>query len=223
MRKSKRDDILRLFKKAVAIKIHEIVTSLGISRQAVHKHLRCLEAEGLLCKLGQGPHVTYALAEFADPLGEVCSDLKNLFSTHPDVCLVTLFGSYSRGTAKESSDVDVLVWLSAKSSLKRQELFQFYDEKMRQSEWKEKVSLIPIRLREELPINTLLLDLPEEHRVVFDRKKYFAKISRGILDWRKKNGAKKIASFGGKHAWLYSDKSLNLDQISFTVRIRDVA
>ncbi len=84
-------------------------------------------------------------------------------------------------------------------------------------------SLIPIRLRKELPLNTLLLDLPEEHRVVFDRKNYFAKISRCILEWRKKNGAKKVASFGGKHAWLYSDKVLNLAQVSFILRINDVA
>ncbi len=70
MRKSRRDDILRLFMKDESLKIQEIVDALGISRQAVHKHLKHLEAEGFLLKKGQSPNVSYSLAASSDPLDE---------------------------------------------------------------------------------------------------------------------------------------------------------
>jgi hypothetical protein len=67
------------------------------------------------------------------------------------------------------------------------------------------------------------LDLPEEHRLIFDRNDLFFRVKEAILQWRQKNGANKLPSFGEAHAWSYTDKNLSLNDIDFTLRLKDVA
>lgn len=223
MRTSNRELILSMIKKNKSVGVSAIVEHIGITRQAVHRHLRILEKLGSIHKVGSGPRAKYSPQPVRPLDDHVCKPLKQVFKQLPDIELVTLFGSVARGTSTPNSDIDVMVWIRGSSGMTRSELWDFYDKHMEDFPWKDRVSLITVKLRPELQLNTLLLDLPEEHRVIFDRNKWFHSIKTAVLQWRQQQKAQKIPSFGGTHAWSYSDQKKKLQEIDFTLRLNNVA
>ncbi len=148
--------------------------------------------------------------------------LRSILGSHPAVSLVTLFGSFARGDAGPNSDIDVFVWLAANEPFDRNDIWEYWDRQTRQIPWTTKVSIVIRRFKPEIHIDTLLLDLPEEHVLVFDRKNNFVRLRDAVVRWRKKNRSLKMASFGGKHTWKYSTRVRRLDEIDFRLEIEDV-
>lgn len=206
------------------VSVNQISSTLGITRQAVHRHLKKLESKAQVIKEGTGPTVVYrSVMATSTSLPDVVRTISQVFSSHKDVALITLFGSFARQTHGEQSDIDVLVWLRLQAQVSRHEIWQFWDEQTKKIPWADRVSLVIMRLAPEMTLHTLLLDLPEEHMVVLDRDQYFEQLKDAVEKWRKFNGTKRIESFGGKHGWIYSDAAEKLSDIDFTLRINDVA
>ncbi len=203
----------------------DLTLRLGISPQALHRHLLALVRDGLIKKVGSPPQTRYQLESKKGTSIEqtkILSDVGTILGTHPAVLLVTLFGSWARKQANPNSDIDFLVWLSPHEHFNRHDIWNFWDRQTRHLEWNQKVSLVTRKLRHDLTIDTLLLDMPEEHIAAFDRKNYFEILRNAVIQWRKENGAVKIRSFGGKHAWKYSTKVNRLEQINFALKLSNV-
>ncbi len=71
-------------------------------------------------------------------------------------------------------------------------------------------------------IETLLLDMPEEHRVICDVRGRFSLLRQAVLDWRKKNGSIRLEAFGGKPYWQYARSFGPLDEIDFSLHLGPV-
>lgn len=208
------------------MKVVDLVRALHISPQAVHRHLRNLVGEGRVIKEGSAPHTLYKVNQNPAPVPgrresmiRIC---REILGAHPGIRFVSLFGSQSRGDAHAGSDIDLLVWLGPTERFTRHEIWQYWDRQSRNISWASRVSLIVRRMTVPLYIDTLLLDMPEEHILVYDRATYFDKVRNAVVEWRKKNGATRLPSFGGKHAWRYSNKKERLDEIDFRLEIMDV-
>lgn len=199
---------------------------LGISTQALHRHLKDLCASKHLIQEGMAPRTVYRVGEpVVVPYAiqkevRLCGDI---LGTHPGIVLATLFGSQARNQATPKSDVDVLVWLHSTSRFNRHDIWQFWDRQGRLHVWKYSLSLIVRQWSSALSMDTLLLDFPEEHIVLFDRSDYYSKLREAIVRWRHHWGAQKISSFGGSHFWKYSTKVRSLQDIDFRLEIKDVA
>ena len=204
-----------------------LIKKLGISPQALHRHLRDLCKKGILAKEGSPPYTKYKLEsrERPSPPGkaQLLREVGSILGAHPAVLMVALFGSWSRGEETRESDIDLLVWLSPGESFNRMDIWNYWDRQSKYLNWSHKVSIITRKLSPGLSIDTLLLDMPEEHILTFDRKNHFEHLRQAVIRWREKNGSVKIPSFGGKHAWKYSTKVSHLDQINFTLDLNDVA
>jgi hypothetical protein len=222
-----REKILDLIKRHKTSKAAELARELGISTQAVHRHLKALVATGVIMKSGTPPHVRYALRTAGDgptPAGaEIMRKCAAILRRHPSIRLVTLFGSYARGRERQGSDIDLMVWLAPDAKEGRREIWSYWDEQAQGIAWRDDVSIVVARLAPTIKVHTLLLDLPEEHRVVVDRADYFEGIKAAVVAWRDRNGAVKIPSFGDTHAWRYTDKSIRLDEIDFDLELGFVA
>ena len=207
--------------------VRELVAHLAISPQAVHRHLRDMVAEGVLVKSGSAPHVQYSLKSDSPVPTQVGRDIMakcaSIFRRHPQVRLVTLFGSYARGRERPDSDIDILVWLAPGAKIGRREIWEFWDRAAAGVTWRNQVSIIVIKLANVIHLHTLLLDLPEEHQVILDKADYFAAIKTAVQNWRDKYGAYKIPSFGGRHAWRYTNLLVDLREIDFDLELVDVA
>ena len=156
-------------------------------------------------------------------LREIKKEVIRVFSDSPDVALVDLFGSFARGTPNPSSDVDLLVFLNAGSKLSRHDIWRIWDEKTKDVSWSNQASLIIRKLNPPLEIETLLLDLPEEHVALHDPKGFFDDLKKAILAWRTKNDSRRLVSFSGKPYWLYTTHPVKLEDIDFRLELRDVA
>jgi len=204
-----------------------LARTLKISPQAIHRHLKVLVANGIIERVGIPPRVGYAMkSKGSGPSAtgvEMMRQCAKILRRHPKIRLVTLFGSYARGRERANSDIDVMVWLAADAKEGRREIWDFWDTHSKALAWRDNVSMIVGRLTPIVQMHTLLLDLPEEHQVIFDRENYFALIKAAICSWRERNGAVKIPSFGDTHAWKYTDKAVGLDQIDFDLELGDVA
>ena len=154
----------------------------------------------------------------------VVAVLQPIFGACPDVALVTLFGSCAKGKMSESSDIDLLIWLMPTSKWTRHDLWDWFDSQQVDSEIMLKASLVVKHWRKTIFIDTLLLDMPEEHVVVYDPQNLAPGILTAIRNWRKKSGAKKIPSFNGTHAWKYSSiPGSTLASMDFSLEMVDVA
>jgi hypothetical protein len=207
--------------------VRDLVGHLAISPQAVHRHLREMVAEGILVKSGSAPRVLYSLKSdrLAPTQGgrDIMAQCASIFRRHPQVRLVTLFGSYARGRERPDSDIDILVWLAPDAVIGRREIWDFWDRASTALAWRHQVSIIVIRLANTIRLHTLLLDLPEEHQVILDKADYFFTIKIAVQRWREKYGACKIPSFGGRHAWRYTNQPVNLHDIDFDLELGNVA
>lgn len=146
--------------------------------------------------------------------------IASILRDHPAVQLLTLFGSQARGDAGPESDYDILVFTS--EGFHRQDIWNFWDRHSKGLDGAHRVSLIIKRLKSPLTLETLLLDLPEEHICLFDRSDLFPRIKSAVVKWREKNGARRIPSFGGTHAWEYSQTAKKLSDIDFNLEIGNV-
>lgn len=155
---------------------------------------------------------------------DIISKCEEVFKGNPNVLLVSLFGSYAMSRQKPNSDIDLLVWLTPTSRFHRTEIWSFWDARSTHLPWNRKVSMIVRKWLPPITVETILLDLPEEHVVVFDPKQVFEPLKRAILKWRKKNGSQRLISFSGRPYWLYnSDPKIKLGDINFTLELPDVA
>jgi DNA-binding transcriptional ArsR family regulator len=221
------EKIVEQIRRQQLAKAAELARDLGISSQAVHRHLKALVAAGILMKSGAPPHVQYALRTAGDgPTaagGEIMRKCAAILRRHPNIRLVTLFGSYARGRERRDSDIDLMVWMAPGAKEGRREIWSYWDEHARGLPWCNDVSIIVARLAPTIRMHTLLLDLPEEHRVVLDRAAYFECLKAAVTAWRDRNGAVRIPSFGDTHAWRYSTKSVRLEDIDFDLELGCVA
>ncbi len=219
--------IIKAIKKQRAVQATKLAAELGISRQALHRHLRALEAAGKIVRDGDPPLVRYRLAPrpVVGPVtaDEVVRDAGKIFAALPGVLLVTLFGSQARGSATEHSDVDLLVWTTAGGGPSRRKIWDFWDRDSTHLRWSPRASLVTMTFSSPLMLHTLLLDLPEEHLVVYDPKQIFPKLKRAVQRWRRKNRAVKVHSFGEAHSWVYSPTAASLADIDFRLELDDVA
>lgn len=226
MRSQSQARIIEFIKKKGVGRPSELARTLRITPQALHRHLRGLCSQGVLIREGEPPKTCYRIGDSSalskqSPLPFV-APLKEIWASHPAVGLVTMFGSVARGTARPESDIDILVWLSPNEKLTRHDLWQYWDRHARALRWAPRVSIVVYHLRSRLSISTLLLDLPEEHILIYDRKDWFLRIKNAVLAWRERNGSEKLPSFGGKHAWKYSRYAKHLDDIDFNLEIGNV-
>jgi len=223
---SNRTQIVNIIKQRKSIRPAELVTLLGITPQALHRHLGALCRGGVLKKVGSPPLSRYELIREGTQLvpsqQKMLNETRSILGSHPAILLVTLFGSVARGDAGPDSDIDLLIWIGPTEEFCRRDIWDFWDRQSRGLKWAKKVSLIVQRLRPRIHVSTLLLDLPEEHIVVFDRKNYFSTLRNTIIQWRNKNGSIRINSFDGKHGWKYSTKASHLDEIDFGLELGDV-
>lgn len=227
MRTKTKSQLIELIKKNQESKANELQKALGISSQALHRHLRELTAAGILKKLGSPPTTRYSVNDTSKipfELRKTLRECSTIFSHHPAIKLVTLFGSQARGEATEKSDIDLLVWIDPKDGgFTRHDIWNYFDRQSRQLAGANKISLVVRSFSEEISIDTLLLDFPEEHIVVFDARHLFEELRQAVVQWRKKWGAKKIPSFGGTHSWKYSTKVKHLNEIDFRLELKNVA
>lgn len=222
-----KDKIINYLHRQNTAHAHELVDFLGISSQAVHRHLKALVASGVLIKTGTPPRVLYSIKDGrvapSKSGQEIMAKIAKIFRLHPQVGLVTLFGSYARGQERQNSDIDLLVWLAPGAKIGRREIWEFWDEQSVSLLWRDRVSIIVIRLAPVIRLHTLLLDFPEEHRPILDRKQYFDTINNAVCKWREHHGATKIPSFGNRHSWKYTNQSVRLSEINFDLELGDVA
>ena len=225
MRTETKSQIIKMIGKNGGCRPVDLAKKLVISSQALHRHLAQLVKNGLIKKVGVAPTTCYQL-ESKRPASvqsrEILSEVGNILGSHPAVMLVTLFGSWAREEAGLNSDIDFLVWLNPRESFNRHDIWNYWDRQSRHLNWSQKVSIVTRKLTSDLSIDTLLLDMPEEHRVAFDRKKFFEVLKNAVIQWRARNGSLKLGSFGGKHGWKYSTKVDRLDQINFSLELKDV-
>ncbi len=156
---------------------------------------------------------------------DVIARLAPLFAACGEISLVSLFGSCARRTMSERSDIDLLIWLDEHSDWRRNDVWNWFDSvSIPREPFFSRVSLIIRHMRPTITIDTLLLDLPEEHIVVWDRDQRFTLLKNAVENWRKKNGSYKIPSFNGRHVWKYSSNpDSTLSAIDFNLEISDVA
>jgi DNA-binding transcriptional ArsR family regulator len=226
MRTGTKQQIIDIIKKTGGAPPSLLSSELGISPQAVHRHLRQLCETGIIERIGAAPKILYRSrgnSTVALNLVAKMQVLKEILGAHPAVQLVTLFGSQARGTARADSDIDLLVWIDEAAGFSRQDLWGYWDRQAAKYSWKDKASLVVKPLRTELTLHTLLLDFPEEHLLVFDRSNWFPALREAVIAWREKWGAEKIPSFGGKHSWRYSTRVKRLSQIDFRLELKNVA
>lgn len=219
---------MSLLRKENALSASEIAARIEVSRQALHRLLKTLTQTHQIKKMGRAPHVTYCLPDHCASSNfgmelEIVAPARDILRKLSGVTLVTLFGSQARGTANASSDVDLLVWVSSDSGLGRKEVWDHWDRYATKLSWKNKASLVVFPWRSQIELHTLLLDLPEEHILVFDRDKNFAKLKKAVMHWRRVNGAIKIPSFNSKHFWSYAQNNSRIHEIDFILRLEDVA
>ncbi|NDC22943.1 MAG: winged helix-turn-helix transcriptional regulator [Proteobacteria bacterium] len=230
MNSESKQQIIEIINKKGKVSVHFLSEKLKLSPQMVHRHLKDLIQQGLVSRLGSAPKTEYQSLSNGPTKPLLNKDLSRqlekcaeILSCHPAVKLVTLFGSQARGEAHQDSDIDLLVWISSgKESFSRHDIWNYFDRHSRKLPWKDKVSLVVRKLQNPIEIQTLLLDLPEEHRLVYDSGNWFEKLRSAIIDWRKTWGAQRLPSFGGKHGWIYSTRVKNLDEIDFRLELTDV-
>ncbi len=223
MRPSIKEKLLSEITRGQGVRPGMLSTRFGVSRQAIHRHLNILEREGAIIRQGEGPLSQYVAADQASSYDVFCRDLRAIWSAHPQVKLVTLFGSVARETSGPNSDIDVLILFEDDSKIDRRVLWDYWDEKSKKLSWSDRVSIVPLRLTTQFSLHTLLLDLPEEHILVFERDGLFLRLKKAIISWRRRWGARKVPSFGASHAWEYTQKKLKLTEIDFTLRLDHVA
>ena len=214
--------IIEIIRKNGSLRVEDLRQSLKITPQAIHRHLRDLERDGRLTKIGFPPQTHYQLSkpQPAVVLSKEFKSFQSILSIHPAICLVTLFGSQAREDANLESDWDLLVWTDPIQKFSRHDIWNFWDRQARDLPWKDKVSLIVRKLNhQDVCIDTLLLDFPEEHLLIFDKENWYQRFRNSILVWRKQWGAQKLPSFGGKHGWRYSSKVKNLSEIDFRLEL----
>lgn len=221
-----KSQIVKIISKKNRVRVVDLTRALGISPQAIHRHLKELTQSDILQKSGRAPTCFYELAGSLPvphnlKMGAIVKQCSKILSGHPDVLLVTLFGSQARGDSGPHSDIDLLIWLTPNSVFSRQDIWRFWDRHAREMEWKDKASLIVRRWSNDIYLDTLLLDFPEEHRVLYDAKNYYPVLKHAVISWRKKWHSKKLPSFGGTHAWKYSTTAKNLADIDFRLEIKN--
>jgi hypothetical protein len=212
------DSILRLAQEIPGMRASDFSRKLSISPQAIHRHLRRLCSTGVLEKRGCAPHTGYhatTVSNVSSSARQQIKEIQTILAAHPAIRLVTLFGSVARGRSRANSDIDLLVWLGKDEPFGKHEIWQFWDRHSRDLPWRNRVSLVVRRCAEKLFVDTLLLDLPEEHIPVHDPHGYFHALRQAVVDWRRKWKSKKLLSFGGKHAWIYSTRVKTLAEIDF--------
>lgn len=222
---STKSQILKIISQKGECRPHALSQRLGISSQATHRHLRDLCAAGQLIRNGSAPVTVYRMGRGSivpRSIEKAAQSCAEIIGSHPAVLLITLFGSHARGRAKPTSDVDVLVWLNNATPFNRQDLWQFWDRHGRLHPWKNQLSIIVRKWNKSVPLETLLLDFPEEHIPIFDRCRYYWNLRDTIVKWRVQWGAQKLPSFGETHGWRYSTKVKRLSDIDFRLELTDV-
>ncbi len=230
MRTGTRSKIIDIIGKNGEVGVARLSYSLKISPQAVHRHLSRLQKEGRICKVGSPPQSKYRLSVPALPASEipdreqVRSQVTALFGSHPAVRLICLFGSVATGRANSKSDIDLMVWLKPTEAFDRRDIWNYWDRHTRTLPWASRVSLIVRRATIALTIDTLLLDLPEEHAFLAGDRRYFDSVRESVIEWRSRNQAVKVLSFNGTHYWKYSsDPKKQLSQIDFNLELKNVS
>jgi hypothetical protein len=230
MRQGTKSQISVIIDKEGPIGASDLARRLGITPQALHRHLKTLCQQGLLEKQGTPPHTRYARGKEDNstrsglpPIKTIHETIGSVLGAHPGVRLVELFGSVARGEAGEKSDIDILVWLGKDEPFSRQDIWQYWDRQTRAIEWAERVSLVVRRLAPRLSIDTLLLDMPDEHIAIYDSGSFFSALKEQVETWRVRNGAAKVASFGGTHYWKYTNQKRLLSEIDFSLVLKNVA
>ena len=117
-----REKILTHIREHQRVRAHELVGLLGISRVAIHKHLRRLLTRGAVQKTGTPPRVFYSLAGQSangttkDAGRAALNEVKTIIREEKPtlrkdfgVSKIGVFGSVVFGDAGKHSDVDVLV------------------------------------------------------------------------------------------------------------------
>ena len=224
MRQQSSVKIIEIINKNPGIRVVDLTKRLKMSSQAVHRQLKKLLVQGTIEKRGAAPHTCYVLSEtFVSDQAALVEGAREVLSSHPAILCVTLFGSQARKDNLPKSDIDLLVWTKPESGFSRQDIWQYWDRQASHLTWSSRASLVVRKLTSPLYIDTLLLDMPEEHLRVFDREDYFSRLKQAVERWREKNGSARLKSFGGKHAWKYSSFAKTLSEIDFTLDLRDVA
>lgn len=226
MKSQTKKQIIDIINKNKKARVRDISKDLKLSSQIVHRHLKDLIRQGVVTKEGSAPKTEYQclskplLSKELTQQLQICADI---LSCHPAVKLITLFGSQARGEATDESDIDLLIWISSDNeTFNRNDIWNYFDRHSRNLPWKDKVSLVVRKLKNPIMIQTLLLDLPEEHRLVYDSGNFFQPLREAILKWRETWGAQRLPSFGGKHGWIYSTRTQNLDEIDFRLELKNV-
>jgi DNA-binding Lrp family transcriptional regulator len=230
MTTSTQSQIIKIIGKKIELSPIQIAKMLKISPQAVHKHLKTLISQGMLERRGAPPKTLYRVSATAGhrsfpslEVKEIGNSVAEVLQPHPGILLVSLFGSTARGTATQRSDLDVLIWLKPNEPFDKHSIWQYWDRQARHLSWKDRASLIVRRWRVPMQIDTLLLDLPEEHIPLVDKLTLFPKLAEAVRAWRVKNGSEKIFGFGGTHAWKYSTQAKSLNDLDFTIEVPNVA
>lgn len=152
----------------------------------------------------------------------ILRDLAPLLSRCAEFKLVTLFGSCARGSMTAQSDIDLLIWLHSGSQWNRKQAWQWLDVQPIPPDLLACLSPVIKRWSRHLSIDTLLLDFPEEHLFLVGDRHAFVALGKAVVDWRSHNGASKIPSFNGTHAWRYTnDPSKDLSDLDFTIEVPD--
>ena len=219
--------IIEIIKENGSASVSYLSKRLGISTQALHRLLKDLAANGVLQKVGSPPKTSYRLLTdvkfLSKALAKQMQECASILGHHPAIRLVSLFGSQARGEANENSDIDLLVWVEPKEGFHRQEIWSYWDRHTRHLPWRDKVSLVVRKLDSQIYIDTLLLDFPEEHLLVYDSAGLYAKLKKSVTSWREKWNSQKVSSFGGKHSWKYTTKVNRLADIDFKLELDYVA
>lgn len=225
MRPRTESQIIEIISKTPWLRAGDLALRLKMTPQAVHRHLRRLERSGQIAKRGGPPHTEYQLSTLASRLApKQFHEIGLILASHPAVLLATLFGSQARGTAGTDSDIDVLVWLDGREAFDRTDLWRFWDRQARSIPWANRVSLVVKKWRPTIQIDTLLLDFPEEHLLLFERTPTFERLRKAVTSWRKKNMSRTLPSFGGTHVWIYNTTpGKKLSDIDFRLEFDDVA
>lgn len=218
--------VFEIINKNPGIQPGKLASLVQVTPQALHRHLRDLCRAGRIAKSGTPPLTGYR-ALGSNPLSpQISKDLvliREILGSHPAVKLVTLFGSQARNEATTKSDIDLLIWIDPSLGFTRHDLWQYWDRQARRLPFQDKASLIVKPFSNDIFVDTLLLDFPEEHILVYDSDTFFTKMREAVLKWRKQWGAQKIPSFGGTHAWTYSKKVKHLSEIDFRLELNNVA
>jgi len=183
--------ILKFFSanKGKEFTITEITNFSKISKSRAYEILRELEEKGILKSKRFGKSVVYSLnlanentknvllfiekseEKIKTMLEEFLEECKKRFGK--DLISIILFGSYARGTYKETSDIDLLVVIKKlpKEWLERKKKFEEIEEKI-EKKYENNLEILPLTKEELLEnledFSPLFLTFPLGYRVIYD-------------------------------------------------------